>query len=186
MDFIVGISAIWEVNHHKPQLVISGRRFHFTEEAQASICSGHCSVNLEEPRPRRRLACDILVEMSEDQSLQKMGRPPRFTETHASVLLDLVRGLSALVVLLEHWHHLFFLDFSRLTNHRHALAIPYLLVSGGHQAVVIFFVLSGYPDIRLRIPHGAAGKLELENLRTASFGETLDRSRSGTPFDLRR
>jgi peptidoglycan/LPS O-acetylase OafA/YrhL len=70
--------------------------------------------------------------------------PLRFTETQASVLLDLVRGVAAILVLLEHWHHIFFFDFGQLTTHRKLLALPYLIVSAGHQAVVIFFVLSGY------------------------------------------
>jgi peptidoglycan/LPS O-acetylase OafA/YrhL len=71
-------------------------------------------------------------------------RPAKFVHTQASLLLDLVRALAAFIVFSEHWRNLFFLDFSRLPAHRSLYFLPYLLVSAGHQAVVIFFVLSGY------------------------------------------
>jgi peptidoglycan/LPS O-acetylase OafA/YrhL len=75
---------------------------------------------------------------------EKPGPPLRFVDTHASVLLDLLRGLAALLVLGEHWRNLFFIDYRDVTAHRKALLLPYLLTTAGHQAVVIFFVLSGY------------------------------------------
>jgi peptidoglycan/LPS O-acetylase OafA/YrhL len=67
-----------------------------------------------------------------------------FKDTTASVLLDLLRGLAALLVLLEHWRNLLFIDYPQLTAHKLILILPYALSSAGHQAVVIFFVLSGY------------------------------------------
>lgn len=69
---------------------------------------------------------------------------PSFKDTTASVLLDLLRGLAALLVLLGHWRNLLFIDYPQLTAHKAMLAVPYILSSAGHQAVVIFFVLSGY------------------------------------------
>jgi peptidoglycan/LPS O-acetylase OafA/YrhL len=60
------------------------------------------------------------------------------------VLLDLVRGLAAVLVLFEHWRNLLFVDYPQLTSHRILLTIPYLISSAGHQSVMIFFVLSGY------------------------------------------
>jgi peptidoglycan/LPS O-acetylase OafA/YrhL len=69
---------------------------------------------------------------------------PAFKDTTASVLLDLLRGLAALMVLFGHWRNLLFMDYSQLVAHKWALLLPYALSSGGHQAVVIFFVLSGY------------------------------------------
>ena len=69
---------------------------------------------------------------------------PAFKDTTASVLLDLLRGLAALLVLFGHWRNLLFIDYPQLTSHKLMLIIPYVLTSAGHQAVVIFFVLSGY------------------------------------------
>jgi peptidoglycan/LPS O-acetylase OafA/YrhL len=69
---------------------------------------------------------------------------PAFKDTAASVLLDLLRGLAALLVLLGHWRNLLFIDYPQLTAHKLMLLVPYALSSAGHQAVVIFFVLSGY------------------------------------------
>jgi len=67
-----------------------------------------------------------------------------FTGSWASVHFDLLRGVAALVVLLEHWRNLFFIDFPQLTTHRLWLAIPYVLCGAGHQSVIFFFVLSGF------------------------------------------
>lgn len=68
----------------------------------------------------------------------------RFADSQASVLLDVVRWLAALLVLLDHWRTLLFVDYSQVTAHRGWVAPLYVLAASGHQAVVIFFVLSGY------------------------------------------
>jgi peptidoglycan/LPS O-acetylase OafA/YrhL len=65
-------------------------------------------------------------------------------KTNASVLLDLARGIAAVLVLLQHWRNIFFIDYPQISAHRPLFALPYLLTSAGHQAVVIFFVMSGY------------------------------------------
>jgi len=77
-----------------------------------------------------------------------MGLPNRetisFPQSTASVLLDLIRGLAAVLVLLSHWKILYFVDYPKIPTHRALFAIPYVLAAAGHQAVLIFFVLSGY------------------------------------------
>lgn len=68
-----------------------------------------------------------------------------FAATQASVLLDLLRGLAAVLVLVDHWRNMLFVDYPMLTGgHWMLAAVPYLLTSAGHGAVVVFFVLSGY------------------------------------------
>lgn len=67
-----------------------------------------------------------------------------FTETQASLLLDLLRGSAAVVVVLEHWRNLLFVDYGQIASHRLLYAPMYVLTSAGHQAVLVFFVLSGY------------------------------------------
>jgi len=67
-----------------------------------------------------------------------------FSQTTASVLLDLVRGLAAVLVLLSHWKILYFVDYPQIPSHKLLFALPYVLAAAGHQAVLIFFVLSGY------------------------------------------
>ena len=61
-----------------------------------------------------------------------------------SVHLDLIRGVSALAVLFYHMRGLFFVDYPSLVS-KSMLSIGLYAVTGlGHQAVMIFFVLSGY------------------------------------------
>lgn len=77
-------------------------------------------------------------------SLGMAAQTVSFKDSTASALLDLIRGLAAIAVCLEHWRNILFVDYAQIHSHRLAFAIPYVLTSGGHQAVVIFFVLSGF------------------------------------------
>ncbi len=70
-----------------------------------------------------------------------------FRETGASVALDAIRGIAALVVMFDHCHNLFFVDYGtalRSSAHPHLMYLLYAFGSGGREAVVVFFVLSGY------------------------------------------
>ena len=67
-----------------------------------------------------------------------------FRSTAASALLDALRGGAALLVCLGHWRYLFFVDYPQVALHRRLLFLPYLLCTMGHQAVIVFFVLSGF------------------------------------------
>lgn len=77
---------------------------------------------------------------------QSVERVP-FRQTSASVALDATRGIAALLVLFDHCHNLFFLGFTpamRMAVHPRLTYVLYALSSAGREAVVIFFVLSGY------------------------------------------
>jgi peptidoglycan/LPS O-acetylase OafA/YrhL len=67
-----------------------------------------------------------------------------FASTTASVLLDALRGVAAFLVLIEHWRNAFFVDFMNIHQLRGVMAPLYVLSGAGHQAVIVFFVLSGY------------------------------------------
>ncbi|HEX7159051.1 MAG TPA: acyltransferase [Edaphobacter sp.] len=67
-----------------------------------------------------------------------------FPGTTASLLLDLARGVAAILVLLAHWKIMFFVDYPKIPSSRALFAIPYVICSAGRQSVLIFFVLSGY------------------------------------------
>ena len=58
--------------------------------------------------------------------------------------MDAIRGLAAIQVFTRHTRNMFFIDFPMVTSHRAVLAVPYLLSALGRQAVIIFFVLSGF------------------------------------------
>jgi len=62
----------------------------------------------------------------------------------ASAHLDLIRGLAAWAVMWGHLRGLFFVDFPQVTQHSVWLGSIYFLTGFGHQAVMVFFVLSGF------------------------------------------
>jgi len=64
--------------------------------------------------------------------------------TRSSERLDVVRALAALEVMCLHLRDLFFVDYPQLDHPTLWLTAPYALANYGHQAVVIFFVLSGF------------------------------------------
>lgn len=61
-----------------------------------------------------------------------------------SVHLDVIRGVSALAVMLYHLRGVFFVDFPFLAKKSWLNIAIYAVTGYGHQAVMIFFVLSGY------------------------------------------
>lgn len=67
----------------------------------------------------------------------------RLTE-RGSRNLDLLRGLAALAVMLGHLRGLFFVSWGEVAAPSRPLAALYLFTSFGHDAVIVFFVLSGY------------------------------------------
>jgi peptidoglycan/LPS O-acetylase OafA/YrhL len=58
-------------------------------------------------------------------------------------LLDVLRGPAALLVFAEHWRNFFFQDFAQVENPGIGLKVFYIFTGAGHEAVMIFFVLSG-------------------------------------------
>src|SRR5487761_403386 len=67
----------------------------------------------------------------------------RLTE-RASVHLDMARGMVALAVLAGHVRGLFFINYHDLAHHSLPVAVMYAATALGHQAVIVFFVLSGF------------------------------------------
>jgi len=59
------------------------------------------------------------------------------------VLLDLIRWVAAMTVFVGHVRHLFFVDFSDVESAGFFIRMFYFLTGFGHEAVVVFFVLSG-------------------------------------------
>lgn len=68
---------------------------------------------------------------------------PEVPRNAASVHLDAVRGLAALAVVIYHIRYKFFLDYSEVPHTLTSLGF-YTATSFGHDAVMVFFVLSGY------------------------------------------
>lgn len=57
---------------------------------------------------------------------------------------DLIRAISALMVCASHLRNVMFLDRGEVKGGGHLLDAFYLMTGLGHQAVVVFFVLSGF------------------------------------------
>ena len=63
---------------------------------------------------------------------------------HRLVHLDCLRGVAALLVCLEHLRAFLFVPFAQLKSLGVFTKGFYLVTGLGHQAVMIFFVLSGF------------------------------------------
>lgn len=72
------------------------------------------------------------------------GTHSRQLTKRASVHFDMARGLAALAVLFGHMRALFFVPYHNLPFHSATLAAFYGVTALGHQAVIVFFVLSGF------------------------------------------
>ena len=69
---------------------------------------------------------------------------PRKLSAAASDSFDLIRAVAAFAVMIGHLRTFFFVDFQHLQSKSFALQILYFLTGFGHQAVIVFFVLSGF------------------------------------------
>jgi peptidoglycan/LPS O-acetylase OafA/YrhL len=81
--------------------------------------------------------------MATDRSRPKLA-DTRPQGVRASQHLDLLRGLAAVAVLAYHIRYRFFLDYSDLGNHSGLGLAWYGITAFGHDAVMVFFVLSGF------------------------------------------
>lgn len=64
--------------------------------------------------------------------------------TNRSRLINFLRWTSALLVVLGHIRSILFADFTEINNASFFLKTFYLITSLGHEAVMVFFVISGY------------------------------------------
>src|SRR5690349_289647 len=65
-------------------------------------------------------------------------------DSRASHHLNLIRGVAALAVLVYHVRYRFFPDYADLAAPDLTAKLFYAVTAFGHDAVVVFFVLSGY------------------------------------------
>lgn len=66
------------------------------------------------------------------------------TEKNNLIWLDFVRGIAAILVALSHLRAMFFAGFSEQENQGIFSKIFFFITNFGHQAVIVFFVLSGF------------------------------------------
>lgn len=71
-------------------------------------------------------------------------KPKSTLSPSASVHLDFIRGIAAFIVMISHWRYLFYADFGGHAAPGAFAKAFYFITGFGHQAVVVFFVLSGY------------------------------------------
>ena len=94
----------------------------------------------------------IETNMTEKTAVDARVHPTRAIERFRSFALtppgsahlDLIRGLAAWAVMWGHLRGLFFVDFPHIERHGVWFGAIYFLTGFGHQAVMVFFVLSGF------------------------------------------
>jgi peptidoglycan/LPS O-acetylase OafA/YrhL len=69
---------------------------------------------------------------------------PKRTKTHDLASLDIARAGAAVLVVAGHVRNLFFVDYGSVVHPIPMLSLVYLGTSLGRQAVMVFFVLSGF------------------------------------------
>lgn len=75
-------------------------------------------------------------------SIPKMQTRP---DSHAELVhLDLLRGMAALAVFLGHLRTFVFVPYAEISSHNPFNALVWIVSGFGHQAVMVFFVLSGF------------------------------------------
>src|SRR2546426_3722948 len=72
------------------------------------------------------------------------GWEPRKLSASVSAHLDVIRTVAAWAVMWGHLRTLFFVDFQHLARPGWLLSAIYFFTGFGHQAVMVFFVLSGF------------------------------------------
>ena len=72
------------------------------------------------------------------------GWEPRKLSASASAHLDMIRSVAAWAVMWGHLRTLFFVDFQHAQRPGWLLGVLYFFTGFGHQAVMVFFVLSGF------------------------------------------
>lgn len=76
----------------------------------------------------------------------------------ASTHLNMLRGVAAFVVLLGHWRAVFFVNWPQVHHKNIAMELFYGSTKFGHQAVIVFFVLSGFLIGRTVLKDVATGR----------------------------
>ena len=82
---------------------------------------------------------------------------PRLLTSSASAHLDVIRGLAAWAVMWGHLRALFFVDYPQVQNRGLPLEFLYFVTGFGGEAVLVFFVLSGFLISSAIIGRWAAG-----------------------------
>ncbi len=89
--------------------------------------------------------------------MQADRRPIRTSRDYFP-LLDLLRGLAAFLVVLEHARNYLWVDFRELEKPSQAIKAIYFVSHFGHEAVMIFFVLSGCVVGRIAVQRCEQGR----------------------------
>jgi peptidoglycan/LPS O-acetylase OafA/YrhL len=131
-------------------------------------------------------------------SLRAMTPPHRPDHTSQLVTLDILRAAAAIFVVLEHSRGLAFLTFTKLPPEQQTLLVKfaYLTARLGQEAVMLFFVLSGYlvgGQVIRRVRRGTfdprdftidrATRILLPLVPAALFAGLVGTLAKGAPFD---
>jgi peptidoglycan/LPS O-acetylase OafA/YrhL len=98
-----------------------------------------------------------MSNLRRDSFLSGTLKPPVLSAP-ASAHLDCIRSVAASAVMWGHLRAFFFVDFQELPHRTLFLKVLYFLTGFGHEAVMIFFVLSGFLISSSIVRNQASGK----------------------------
>jgi peptidoglycan/LPS O-acetylase OafA/YrhL len=108
--------------------------------ATVLACRDRMSPGEREAEPAHPTPTMAATAIQTGRAPPAAGLAPRTALSH----MDLLRGLSAVAVLLGHVRGLLYVDYQTLPSRSVGIRALYLLTGFQHQAVVVFFVLSGF------------------------------------------
>ncbi|HEY8715494.1 MAG TPA: acyltransferase [Candidatus Acidoferrum sp.] len=114
----------------------------------------------------RHALAEISSPARNSQPVLRLPNPPELSRS-VSAHLDFIRSVAAWAVMWGHLRAFFFVDFQNLSHPSIFLKVLYFVTGFGHDAVIIFFVLSGFLISSSILKSRLAGKWSWAEYATA-------------------
>src|SRR5260370_239799 len=96
------------------------------------------------PRASAQLTADRAIPRTRRSTSHRLTQPGGTMKENVSTFTDISRWIAALLVVANHARSLILVDFGEVQNKTVFSKTLYVATGLGHEAVVIFFVISGF------------------------------------------